>query len=52
MKHVNFFSAKTNPCNPSPCGKGAKCEHTSRGAVCSCPRKTTGNPFLECCKIN
>ena len=39
-----------DPCNPSPCGEGARCELSNGSPICSCPRKTTGNPFIRCSK--
>lgn len=35
-------------CHPSPCGKGALCESSYQGAICKCPKGTTGNPFERC----
>lgn len=37
---------------PSDCGINAKCTMIDHAPVCNCPPDTTGNPFINCHKID
>lgn len=36
-----------DPC-PGTCGIGARCQTLNHNPICSCPPKTTGDPFIRC----
>jgi hypothetical protein len=40
-----------DPCDPNPCGAGAKCENDIGNAVCSCPTGKAGDPLVRCSKL-
>ena len=45
-----MFLISLDPCEPNPCGAGAKCVSDKGNALCSCPVGKTGNPLVRCGK--
>lgn len=50
---INSQSCMNNRCvdpcrSENVCGIGARCQVTSHSAVCTCPPKYTGDPFIRC----
>ena len=45
-----MFLISVDPCEPNPCGAGAKCVSDKGNALCSCPVGKTGNPLGRCGK--
>ncbi|XP_063234365.1 neurogenic locus notch homolog protein 1 [Bacillus rossius redtenbacheri] len=41
-----------NPCSRGPCGRNAQCDSANHVPVCSCPARTTGDPFTQCSPVD
>lgn len=39
---------KVDPCNPSPCGSNALCNHQNIAAACQCIPEYFGDPYFAC----
>ena len=48
---LNLYFVPLDPCDPNPCGAGAKCENDIGNAVCSCPTGKAGDPLVRCSKL-